>query len=563
MERSHATRGLPVVAPSNVIIMNQPASRKNAFIDIGTNSARLLLVELRSDGSYTILSERKEAIRLGDGMFDGFQLQPQAMERTVMVCKKFVEMAHSKGAEEIIAVATAATRESHNRNKFLARLKEEAGLSVRVVPGVEEARLIYLGVVSDLNLGSRCALFIDIGGGSTEVIIGDQRDYSFLDSLELGAIRLSKLFLGVDKGPVKKKKYEVLKSYIHDTAIRTIQNIQKEWGGKIDLVVGSSGTIENLADVAIQKQFQRRRLPEDVLTREQLEDAIKVLCEASLEERRKIPGINENRADIIIGGAAILDVLMESLEIDQIQISDRGLRDGLLIDYLNRLDETDQEKWSSFREESVLRLGRSLRFDEGHSRRVASLALQLFDSAAKLGMHDLGPWERELLEYAALLHDIGISLSYDDHQMHSYYFIRNANLLGFNQEEIDIMAATARFHRKGSPRKKNPEFAKLEPDSQEIVRVLCVFLSIAESLDRSHIGLVNQAKFLAGKVGQVRLQLHASKESPLEVWGVEYHEKVFQKVFGQQIAVELVIQERGDVNDPSKDKVPTSQLKID
>jgi exopolyphosphatase/guanosine-5'-triphosphate,3'-diphosphate pyrophosphatase len=519
-------------------------SRVVGFIDLGTNSIRLLLVRIFPNRSYTVLSQRKETIRLGEGEYRSENLRPEAMDRAVLVCQKFVAMARSQGAEEIIAHATSATREAQNKKLFLRRLEDEAGIDVHVISGKEEARLTYLGVSSGFNMGERQGLFLDIGGGSTEIIVGDQTEYFYLDTLKLGAIRLSMLFMDQAEGPISSKRYERIRNYVRDTAIRTLQKANRH---RLEICIGSSGTIENLADITIRQFQQRRRQPGDVVTYPQLKQVIETLCALPLTDRKKVPGINPDRADIIIGGCAILDTMMDELGLSEIHISERSMRDGMLVDYLSRMNVDEITEDVTFREASVLRLGRVLGFDEDHARHVAGLSLNLFDSTRDAGLHDLTLRERELLEYAALLHDVGVSLSYSNHHAHSYYFITNADLLGFDQTEIAIIAATALFHRKRSPRrKKDQEFSALDTRSQEIVEILGALLSIAEGLDRSHMGLVSSVQVDAFGKRKALLHVHAKEECPLEVWGLEYHDKAFRKVFGRQLQVEMVVENTED-----------------
>jgi exopolyphosphatase/guanosine-5'-triphosphate,3'-diphosphate pyrophosphatase len=253
-----------------------------------------------------------------------------------------------------------------------------------------------------------------------------------------------------------------------------------------------------------------------------------------------VAGINPERADIIIGGAAIIETFMHDLGLDRLYISDRSLRDGLLIDYLNRNEYGETFRGISFRERSVLQLARSCGFDEFHANKVAQLALELFDSAAETGLHSFKNWERELLEYAALLHDIGAFLSYSNHQTHTCYLIRNADLLGFNQTEITIIATTAFFHRKTIPRKKHPEFSALEKPTQKIVVLLSAILRIAETLDRSHTGLVNHAKFLSTDVNVLSLEISSTQDCQLELWGLSNCEKAIEEIFGKKLMVTII-----------------------
>jgi exopolyphosphatase/guanosine-5'-triphosphate,3'-diphosphate pyrophosphatase len=519
---------------------NAPDSRVAAFIDIGTNSLRLLLVRINPNHSYTILSDQKEIVRLGEGEFIDQYLRPEAMQRAALVAKRFTNMARSYGAEEIIAVATAATREAENRDEFLRRLHREAQLEVKIVSGREEARLIYLGVVSGVHLGDKKALFIDIGGGSTEIILGGQEQYTHLDSLKLGAIRLNALFFLPDEtGPVAAERYALLQQYVRNLAVRATQHIKSE---RFDLAFGSSGTIENLADISVLKFQKRRRQRDDVLNGDQLRQVVEMLCALPLDERRRVPGINPQRADIIICGAAIIETLMTEFGIEELSISERGLRDGLLIDYLARVESSNVLQGLSVRGRSVLQLGRACGIDEPHARHVSSLALELFDSAQQNGLHKFGDQERALLDYAALIHDVGTFLSYSNHHQHSYYLIRNADLLGFDQSEIEILANAALFHRKSMPsKKKHPEFAALDRRSQRTVRLFALLLRMAESLDRSHTGVVHHARLLVEDQDEATLIIEAGQECDLEVWGVQSHREAFKKVFKRRMVVKTVI----------------------
>ena len=522
------------VIPSSPLVL-QPGNPEPlvAFLDIGTNSVRMLLARFDADHSFSIVTQQKEVVRLGEGEFQGHQLQPVAIRRAVQVCTHFVQMARANGVRDIVAVATSATREAENRAFFLRKLEREAGLDVRVISGKEEARLIYLGVVSGLNLGEKRALFIDIGGGSTEVIIGTQNQYDFLDSLKLGAIRLtSQFFTAGDPNPVDPALYQRLKRYVRTTSVRTLQQL-KLW--RTDVAIGSSGSICNLAEIVTRMFLKRGWKRDDVITLDQIKQTSAKLCDCTLAERMQLPGINPERADIIVAGAAIIETLMEELEVSELRVSERGLREGLPLDYISRMEHSPSFELRSFRERSVFQLGRACRFDEPHARKVASLACEMFDDALKLGLHDYGEWEKELLEYASLLHDIGTFLSYSNHRGHSYYFIRNADLLGFDQTEIAIIAAIALFHSKGMPSFKDKQFDDLSKRDRKIIRSLCIFLRIAESLDRSHTGVVTHAYLKRVTSELIRLEIVSTADCQLELWGMKKHEPAFEQIFQQKL----------------------------
>ncbi|MEI6293694.1 MAG: Ppx/GppA phosphatase family protein, partial [Methanomicrobiales archaeon] len=420
------------------------ASRVVAFIDIGTNSIRLFVVRIKPDCSYSVMSSQKEVVRLGEGEFEKNQIGPDAMNRAIMVAGRFVELARSFGAEEFVAVATSATREAKNRHMFLSRLRLESHLDVQVISGREEARLIYLGVTSALHIEDHHVMIIDIGGGSTEIAIGGQKVYSFLSSLKLGSIRLTNLFFPERyEKPVTKEQYETIRSYIREQLKPVLGEIKRH---PADMFIGSSGTIINLCDIA-SGLFHPEEGKRTILNATELKKTVSYLCSLSLPERRKVQGINPDRADIIVAGAAIIDTLVQEIGIKSLEVTQRGLQDGLLADYLSRMDGYPLLGNLSVRERSVLQTGRSFGINEFHARTVSKLALDLFDSAKKEQLHDLEGLERELLEYAAFLHDIGSLISFQNHHEHSYYIIRNSNLLGFNSREINIMANIARFHR--------------------------------------------------------------------------------------------------------------------
>ena len=510
-----------------------------SFIDIGTNSVRVLLVRINPNHSYATLTQQKEIVRLGEGEFVDQYLQPAAMDRAILVCRKFAELSRSYGAEEIVAITTSAARDAINQADFLRRLRREAALDVRVISGKEEARLIYLGVSSGVHLGDKQAAFIDVGGGSTEVIAGDQRAYHYLGSLNLGAVRLTSLFFLPDEAdPVNAERYALIQKYIRNASVRTLQQMKQQ---HFDLAFGSSGTAENLTDIAARALHNRPRQRDDVLPYDDLKQVIEMLCALPLQARRKVPGINPERADIIIAGAAILDTLMQDLKLPELRVvSERGLREGMLIDYLSRGEHAELVRGMSVRERSVLQLGRACSFDETHAKHIVQLALELFDSAQKARLHRFGDRERELLGYAAMLHDIGVFLSYNDHHLHTYYLIRHAELLGFDQSEIAIMATAALFHRKGTPKKKSAEFAALDKHSRAVVELMSVLLRLAEGLDRSHMGVVQHVKLRAINKSRAALEIRSAQDIQLELWGVQDRLKAAENVLDRKLEIRVV-----------------------
>ncbi len=529
-----------------------------AAMDIGTNSVRLAVVEVQANGTWTTLASQKQVVRLGEGEFDraakdapgkvgeesgnGHSLTEAAIARGALVCARFAEVARGFGAEEIVALATAAVREADNGELFVQRVRELADLDVRVISGQEEARLIYLGCVSGIDLPPETnALFMDIGGGSTELIVGDSAGYSFLDSLKMGAIRLTAEGVVDASKPISPAAWAGLQRHVRSLLVPAVRAIRD---AGFSAMYGSSGTAQNLAEIIAQSMSAPvpTSLRNYELFLSDIQAATRRLCSLTLEQRRRVPGINPERADIIIGGSAILQTVMETVGAGSIRISDRGLREGIIVDRLRRGDAlgvpaqkalTDD----SARRRSIHQLMAATHVDETHAAHIVHLALTLFDQWKALGLHEYDR-ARELLEYAALLHDAGFFVSHTDHQQHSYYLIRHSELLGFNDREIEIMANLALYHRKSVPRRKHAAFAKLDARTQRVIRVLSCALRFAEALDRSHLMLVKEVtNEKLTRPDRVRLTLYASADAQLEVWAAEAQAAAFEKTFDLPLEV--------------------------
>jgi exopolyphosphatase / guanosine-5'-triphosphate,3'-diphosphate pyrophosphatase len=517
-----------------------PAAEQNIFaaIDIGTNSIRLAVIRIEGGDKTTTLAIQREVVRLGEGEFETDEMTDEAIERGALVCTRFAEAARGFGASEIVAFATSAVREAENREAFIERVRRDAGIEVRVISGVEEARLIWLGVTSGIDLHERSAMLIDIGGGSTEVIVGSASGYTILESMRLGAIRLSNRFFA-DAGPVSSQAFQKVQYYVQGVASHVIRRVHS---AGFDLAVGSAGTINALSaiisrragDIAYEQGNPSFKLGD-------LRDAVAMLCRLPLDERRGVPGMDPNRADIILGGAAVIQTLMEQLSVERLTVSDRGLREGILLDHLLRGDDARQKyEMLSVRRRSILQLAMACSYEAEHAQQIARLALRLFDETARLRLHAYGKLERELLEYAAITHDIGAFLSHSNHHRHAYYLVRNYDLLGFNDTEIDIIANVALYHHKGTPRKHHPNMANVDRASRRCVEVLSAILRIAEGLDRSHLGLVRSVALeRTKKPDRFVLTITCDAECQLEQWGAQNNRELFERIFGAPLVVQV------------------------
>ncbi len=521
-----ASNSLPTVDPQIL-----------AALDIGSNSVRLSVVRLDEVAqNWTTLAQYKETVRLGQNEFGRHLLTEDAMQRGILALKTFTEIAQGYNAAEVVAIGTAALREAENREVFLERASRESGVMVRVVSGVEEARLIYLGVVSGLEMGERTGLFVDIGGGSTELIVGTQTEHRMLDSLKLGAIRVANQFLQGVTGQISPALFADMQQHVRLVAVHALRHI-RELG--FDIAIGSSGTATNLAKIAMMRAgLDVAYVSEFILQTEELGTIARMLCRMTQEERRNVPGLNPERADIIVAGAAVLLTLAEETGVTGFRIADRSLREGVIVDALLRRAGEKAGFEAGARRRSVERLARLMEGELPHARHVVFLTLRMFDELKRLGLHEYGPYERELLEFAALLHDIGIFVARSAHHRHSHYIIRHAEMAGFTDEEVQIIANLAYFHRKSPPRKRHQHFQALPREYQRMVRRLSILLRLAEGLDRSHLARVNDLTFVVNG-RQATLLLQTDGDPRLEVGYVAEVAALFQEEFGLALEVKF------------------------
>jgi len=503
-----------------------------AAIDIGTNSFHLIIAEVDTNtGKFNILGREKENVRLGSGSTDMKHLGKDAMDRGIEALKKFAALADSAGAP-VRAIATSAVREAVNQHEFIMRARVEAEIRVEVASGIEEARYIYLGILQSVPVFDKSVLMIDIGGGSTEFLIGKGRDIYYDNSLKLGAIRLTERFFGEKETESKsvKRCREYIKGFMTP--------VTRESGKfNFEIAVGSSGTITNIANIINVKKGGEpdAKLNNFVFTKDELNGAVSEILEAkNLKQRLKIPGLDPERADILPAGAILLEQIFKELKIKEMMISEFALREGILLDTIEKeFIVKDKDHLSNIRYNSVMHLAENFRIEKEHSAHVTMLALKIFDETKKL--HKLGGAEREYLEAAAILHEVGCFVSHSQHHRHSYYIIRNSDMPGFTENEKEIIANAARYHRKSHPKLKHPDYAKLTGDEQLVVRKLAAILRIADGLDRSHTSSIKELK-ISLEENKIIFEPSGNPENiELEIWGAESKKKLFEEVFGVEV----------------------------
>ena len=460
-----------------------------AAVDIGTNSIHGVvarIIEAADGPRFEVLEREKAVVRLGAVPGDIRRLTDDAIDRAVEALARFVPLARRHDAP-ITAVATSAVREAENRQVLLDRAREEAGVTIDVVSGTEEARLIHLGVLQALPLYDRRLALCDIGGGSTELLVGERGDVLTARSLKLGHLRMTHRFFAEE--PVTKAAVKACRRHVRSTLApfaREVRSLAPE------VLVGSSGTIEALVEMAAVRRTGRRprTVRNLVLRADELDAIVADLAAApTAAARAELPGLDPGRADVILAGALVLEQVMRELDADELVVSDHALREGVLLDAWQRRRGGTLHHLSDLRRRSVEALAAAMDEDPDHSRQVARLALRLFDETRD--HHGLDDEARELLEAAALLCNVGLFLSHAGHHKHSYYVIRNTDRLpGFTDHEVELIALVARYHRKAEPKARHEEFAHLDPADQRLVVVLAGLLRVAIGLDRGHRGSV-------------------------------------------------------------------------
>jgi exopolyphosphatase / guanosine-5'-triphosphate,3'-diphosphate pyrophosphatase len=505
-----------------------------AAIDIGTNSIHMIVVRVRSDLSFEIIDREKVMVRLGAGGLDGRSLTAEAMAAALQTLGTFKRLAVSHGVDEILAVATSATREAQNGGAFLARIERDTGIRPLVITGAEEARLIHQAAVYGVDVGSGRAVVIDVGGGSVEITLGTGTSIQLARSFKLGVIRLTQRYVRTD--PLEARDERRMAKHIEAEIERHCDQILSIG---FDRVIGTSGTILSLGALAATaaRGAPPRHLRNLRVPAKQFRRLRKQVVDINLEDRLLIPGMDPRRADLVVAGAVLMDTILRRLGADELTLCDLALREGLVLDYVgrNKRQIAQVDRIPDVRRRSTIELAERCNYFAAHAQQVARLSLALFDQTRSV--HQLTDREREWLEYAALMHDLGVHISYPRHHRHSYYLIKNGDLRGFHPDEIEVMALVARYHRRGTPKKSHAEYAGLSGSLRRSVRMLASMLRVAESLDRSHAQVISGLE-VHDRGKNVAVQLRTSGDAELEIWATGRHLKPFEQILGKPVMLE-------------------------
>jgi exopolyphosphatase/guanosine-5'-triphosphate,3'-diphosphate pyrophosphatase len=511
----------------------QPDERL-AVIDLGSNSFRLV-VFMAGQGWWRRTDEIHEPVRIGEGMAASGLLGEEPMDRALATLEVFAHFCRASGLGDgsVDAVATSAIRDAENAEQFLGRARERFGMPIRVLSREQEARYGYLAAVNSSTLADGCVL--DLGGGSLQLVgVADRLEVESA-SWRVGTVLMSERFLPPN-GPAKRRQLDELREHVAGelAAAGWLPRLGQEAGR----IVGIGGTVRNLAAAAQRAcGLPSNGVQGTIIELDVLDELVERLASLPAAERASVPGIKPARADLILAGAVAVQCVLRIGGFAGLEATEAGLREGVFFERLLEGEDEDGRPplFEDVRRASVLNMAAQYRVDVEHTEHVATLALEMFDELARLGLHEGDPRERELLWAACMLHDIGMSIDYDDHHKHSRYLILNGALPGFTPVETAIVAQAARYHRKGMPAPGPMSALFGDGDAARLDRC-ATLLRLAEDLERSRDQLVRGTS-IALRKDAVELRLIADGEAAVPRWAAGRERELFARAFHRQLSV--------------------------
>ena len=495
-----------------------------AAIDIGTNSIRLLVAEPLRGGNYRILDEEKESTRLGLNLARTGQLDASAIEKSLSALRRMKQIAEGFQVTQLRTIATCAVREASNGDEFCKRARDELGLEIEIISAKQEALLAFFSVQRNFDLTDKQVAVVDIGGGSTEVVLALGNLVEAIYTTQLGAVRLTDLYGSTP-----------------DDFEKVVEGINRQLRKRIKnplfvphLLFGSGGTFTSLAAMLMASKGQVG-LPVRgyQISRAEVRHLLDRLRKIAPKDRASIAGLSPDRADIIVAGLAIVDCVMDHLQVNMLQVHNRGVRDGLLLTMIDHSPAITPAPHD--RESAIERLAATCGGELEHGRHVARMAGSIFSQL--VGPFGLHAADRALLEAAARLQDVGYLINYEQHHKHSYHLILHSRLEDFQPQEIEIIANVARYHRGAKPKQKHANFRQLTPTDQQRVRALAAILRVSGGLDRSHTQQVQDIT-VEQEHGETRLKVHAKNFPEVDIWGARRRSELFEKVFHTELKIE-------------------------
>jgi exopolyphosphatase / guanosine-5'-triphosphate,3'-diphosphate pyrophosphatase len=508
------------------------AQPRLAAIDVGTNTIRLTVAEVQDDDTYRILDEEREMVRLGEKLDRTGRLSDAAIERALSAIGKMKAIADGFKIRQLRAIATSAVREAANGRTFIREVSRLHKVRIDVISGEEEAQLAFRSASRHFDLQGRSTAVVDIGGGSVEVILSAGTAVDHVYSLPLGAVRVTERLVRSD--PLRPKHWKQMKEEID----RGIRSIIRQPAHRAEIMIGSGGTFTALAHMSKwQREGRHGSVQGYVLTPAEIIHLLRRLRETPLEARRQIPGLSPDRADIIVAGASVISRLVRGLDTQQIMVNERGIRDGLLLHMISELPgrSASSQPLPGNRIEWARHFARKSHSNERHCEQVANLALQIFEGVKN--RFELPASSRDLLQAAAILHDIGYLISHAKHHKHAYHLIMHGNLPGFTPHEVELIANVVRYHRRAFPKKRHENLAYLTGLDRKLIGRLSGILRIADGLDRTHSQSVTGVKVRALQ-GRLRMSVEAKALPEIECADAQRKSDLFRKAFGTD--VELV-----------------------
>jgi exopolyphosphatase/guanosine-5'-triphosphate,3'-diphosphate pyrophosphatase len=511
------------------------AAETIAVIDLGTNTFHLLIIEIDEKGSFYITEKYKELVKLGEDGIEQNEILPNAFARGIRAMENFRRIIDTRGAQKVLAYATAAIRSAKNGEEFIKQAWVAAKIPIKVINGYEEASLIYQGIRYGLTLPAyQDVLFVDIGGGSVELIVGNRISAKFLKSLNIGAARALEYVKPSD--PITPEQILVATRYFKDALQSTITEL-KEF--ELRTLIGSSGTFETLgAMIALETgdKFSIDNLNGFLFDLQQFLNIKHSILSRSRSERLAMNGMDPSRVDMILMGCILLDLLLKELNINEVMVSTYALKEGILVNYVEtqRALQPLELYEQNFREKAIIQLAEKYNYAREHARLVAKIATLIFDQTHNL--HRYGAHERELLQYASLLLDIGHFINRSGHHKHSQYIVQNSSIPGFTANEILLLSNLVRYHRKSLPSLEHMHFNLLYREHKELVKKLAGILRIATNLDRAHRLAVEDVRVsIQNKI--IILGVKANKSIDLEINAAMQARELFETAFNYKLEI--------------------------
>ncbi len=500
-----------------------------AGIDIGSNAMRLVVGQRLPDGAPELLASLREPVRLGRDAFGDGRITEETAGRFLAALHRFRASIDRFGVVTVRAVATSALREARNAARLVERARWLYGLEIEVISAEEEARLVHLAVTRALELRDRCALTIDIGGGSVEIALSVAGELVALESLRVGTVRLLSL-LGAEGEPPE-RQHRLMREYVGATR----RWLERQIGGhQVEVCVGVGGNVEALGELRVQLLGKSDR---SFVRRAELDALYERLAALDYGQRVARLGLRPDRADVILPAVIVLQSVMRLADAERLSIPNVGVKEGLLLDLLAeaepgevRASQRRRAVWNA-----ALRVGRKFDFDEAHGTAVARLAGALFDQTAPL--HGLDGEHRLLLEVAALLHDVGHFVGNSGHHKHSQYLLQVTPIAGLSGPQMALVANVARYHRKAFPSERHKPYRCLAPRDRRAVARLAALLRLASALDAEQAGRVREVALEVGRE-EVVVRLAGEGDLLLETWALLERRDLFERTFERALRVE-------------------------